>query len=216
MLRLLLKHKLLYIVTLTVAVFITASIYFYIDSQVRDDTVTVGFVDASAATIGSYDLISQAFAVFADVEQGDRLDAVLDAIEALWDGDAQILKLLSPPFSHKGEKYPGYIRDYPKGIRENGGQYTHAAMWGVIALFIGGRERAAQRMLLKLCPAEKCSDVRDGRRYAIEPYVLSGDVYSCGERAGRGGWSWYTGAAGWMMKAIEIIFGKSIDKNKKQ
>ena len=62
MLRLLLKHKLLYIVTLTVAVFITASIYFYIDSQVRDDTVTVGFVDASAATIGSYDLISQAFA----------------------------------------------------------------------------------------------------------------------------------------------------------
>ncbi len=162
------------------------------------------------------DLISQAFAVFADIERGDRLDAVLDAIEALWDGDGQILKLLSPPFSHKGEKYPGYIRDYPKGVRENGGQYTHAAMWGVIALFIGGRERAAQRMLLKLCPAEKCSDVRDGRRYAIEPYVLSGDVYSCGERAGRGGWSWYTGAAGWMMKAIEIIFGKSIDKNKKQ
>ncbi len=154
------------------------------------------------------DLITQAFAVFADIESDERLESILDSIESLWDNDAKLLRLLAPAFSHCGERYPGYIRDYPKGVRENGGQYTHAAMWGIIALFIGGRERAAKKMLLELCPAEKCSDVFEGKRYALEPYAVAGDVYSYGERAGRGGWSWYTGAAGWMLRAIEIIFGK--------
>ncbi len=154
------------------------------------------------------DLITQAFAVFADIESGDRLESILDSIENLWDGDAKLLRLLSPAFSHVGERYPGYIRDYPKGVRENGGQYTHAAMWGVIALYLGGRKSRAKKMLLELCPGERCSDISEGKRYASEPYVAAGDVYSYGQRAGKGGWSWYTGAAGWMMKAIDIIFEK--------
>ena len=158
------------------------------------------------------DLISQAFAVLADVERGERLECILDSIEALWDGDAKLLRLLSPSFSHRGDRYPGYIRDYPKGVRENGGQYTHAAMWGLIALYKGGRRIAAERMLSELCPAERCADISEGKRYVLEPYITAGDVYSEGERAGRGGWSWYTGAAGWMLRAIKIIFEKYLTK----
>lgn len=154
------------------------------------------------------DLISQSFAVFADIERGERLESILDAIENLWDSDAKLLKLLSPAFSHTGDRYPGYIRDYPKGVRENGGQYTHAAMWGVMALYLGGRKSKAKKMLLELCPGEKCGDISEGKRYAGEPYVAAGDVYSHGERAGRCGWSWYTGAAGWMHRAIGLIFEK--------
>ncbi len=154
------------------------------------------------------DLITQAFAVFTDTESGERLESILDSIENLWDSDAKLLKLLSPAFSHLGDRYPGYIRDYPKGVRENGGQYTHAAMWGVMALYSGGRKREAKKMLLELCPGERCADISEGKRYAGEPYVAAGDVYSYGERAGKCGWSWYTGAAGWMLRAIEIIFEK--------
>lgn len=148
------------------------------------------------------DVLPQAFAILADVEDGKRKEALLDTLESLYDEENGILCLFLPPFSHEGEKYTGYVRDYPAGVRENGGQYTHAAMWAVMALCQGGRYKEAEKILLSLCPAERCIDPAKAIRYGLEPYAVAGDVYSSAELAGRGGWSWYTGAAGWMRTAI--------------
>ena len=103
---------------------------------------------------------------------------------------------------------PGYIKGYPPGIRENGGQYTHAAAWSVIALARlgeGRRPQACSRMLNPINHARSRSDLR---RYKVEPYVVVADVYSAADHVGRGGWTWYTGSAGWLYRAgMEEILG---------
>lgn len=161
------------------------------------------------------DILVQSFAVLSDSEKGDRLERILDTLESAYDEKNGIMPLLSPPFSHTG-RYAGYICDYPEGVRENGGQYTHAAMWAVLALYKGGRKKKALDILLRLCPHQNCTDKKRGLLYNIEPYVAAGDVHNSSGNAGRGGWSWYTGAAGWMLRAINTVFyDKTLDNEKK-
>ena len=120
---------------------------------------------------------------------------------------AQALLLLHPPFDASSQD-PGYIKGYPPGVRENGGQYTHAAVWIVMALARLGSGDEAAEMFHMLNPVNHARHAADAARYRIEPYVMAGDVYSHPAHRGRGGWSWYTGSAGWMYRAgIESILG---------
>lgn len=152
------------------------------------------------------DLLVQAYAVISGVADGERASICLKTAEKLIDKKAEIIKLLYPPLSQ--ESYLGYISDYPKGMRENGGQYTHAAMWYLIALTLIGRQDFAFELFEMINPVEKCTNKEKSNRYMGEPYVLSGDVYSNKDNYGRVGWTWYTGSAGWAYKLItEYFFG---------
>ena len=128
----------------------------------------------------------------------------LNAAKSLIDDDNGLIKLLYPPQSRKD--YLGYISDYPSGVRENGGQYTHAAMWYLIALTKVGRQDEAFDLFQKINPAEKCSDEIMNERYKGEPYVLSGDIYTNFYNEGRSGWTWYTGSASWAYKLVTEYF----------
>jgi cyclic beta-1,2-glucan synthetase len=124
----------------------------------------------------------------------------------LVDEENGILKLFTPPFAD-WEKDPGYIKSYPPGVRENGGQYTHAATWFVIALAEMGRVDEAYRCFSMLNPVNHAVDEASAEHYRVEPYVVAADVYAA-DKAGRGGWTWYTGSAGWLYRAaVEAILG---------
>jgi cyclic beta-1,2-glucan synthetase len=115
--------------------------------------------------------------------------------------------LLNPPFDRSAQD-PGYIKGYPPGVRENGGQYTHAAVWVVMALARLGSGDEAAELFHMLNPVNHTRTAADVARYQTEPYVIAGDVYGRAPHAGRGGWSWYTGSAGWMYRAgLESILG---------
>jgi cyclic beta-1,2-glucan synthetase len=121
--------------------------------------------------------------------------------------DPGLALLLTPPFDHTAHD-PGYIKGYPPGIRENGGQYTHAATWTVIAQAILGRGARAAELMALLNPINHTSSRADVQRYKVEPYVVPADVYSVAPHVGRGGWTWYTGSAGWMYRAgLEWVLG---------
>jgi cyclic beta-1,2-glucan synthetase len=121
--------------------------------------------------------------------------------------DAGLMVLLAPPFDHTALD-PGYIKGYPPGIRENGGQYTHAALWSVIAFATLGEGDKAHGLFSLLNPITHASDRASADRYRVEPYVVAGDVYSEVSHVGRGGWTWYTGSAGWMYRAgLEWLLG---------
>jgi cyclic beta-1,2-glucan synthetase len=111
-----------------------------------------------------------------------------------------MLLLLHPPFDRSAQD-PGYIKGYPPGVRENGGQYTHAAVWIVMALAKLGSGDEAAEFFHMLNPVNHGRTAADVARYKTEPYVMAGDVYARSPHAGRGGWSWYTGSAGWMYRA---------------
>jgi len=149
------------------------------------------------------DSIPQSWAALADGERGDEaLDA---ALTRLFDRKGQLVKLFAPPFD-SGEARPGYIRGYPPGMRENGGQYTHAAAWLALACFCRGRTEEGYEVLHALLPADHPQEV-----YLAEPYVLAGDVYAHADHRGRGGWSWYTGAAGWYHQAaVQGLLGITV------
>jgi cyclic beta-1,2-glucan glucanotransferase len=115
--------------------------------------------------------------------------------------------LFTPPFD-KTALDPGYIKGYPPGIRENGGQYTHAAAWSVIALAALGQGDQAAALFSLLNPINHASTRTDVQRYKVEPYVVAADIYSVPPNVGRGGWTWYTGSSGWLYRAgIESILG---------
>jgi cyclic beta-1,2-glucan synthetase len=119
----------------------------------------------------------------------------------------QILLLLAPPFDQSAQD-PGYIKGYPPGVRENGGQYTHAALWVVMAMARLGSGDDAVELFHMLNPVNHTRTAPDVERYGAEPYVIAGDVYSHPAHAGRAGWTWYTGSAGWMYRAgLESILG---------
>jgi cyclic beta-1,2-glucan synthetase len=121
-------------------------------------------------------------------------------------GDAPAL-LFTPPFD-RTTLDPGYIKGYPPGIRENGGQYTHAAAWSVIAFAALGQADKACDLFSLLNPINHTSTRADVQRYKVEPYVVAADVYSVAPHVGRGGWTWYTGSAGWLYRAgVEAILG---------
>lgn len=159
------------------------------------------------------DSLSQSFAVFMERMfengkcDGEATMAIEKAYEKLYDKELGFWRLLSPPFD-RGEARPGYIKGYLPGVRENGGQYTHAAVWASAALLMSGKVDEGIDVLMALDPAIMSKDASFSERYKIEPYALAGDVYSHAECSGRGGWSFYTGAAAWYRKTIiEIVFG---------
>jgi len=125
----------------------------------------------------------------------------------LVDRDNSVARLLTPPFD-RTDPNPGYIQGYPPGIRENGAQYNHAIIWSVIAWCKLGRGDKAVELFQMLNPLNRTSTPNEVRRYAGEPYVMAADVYTADPLKGRAGWTWYTGAAGWMYQAgIEWILG---------
>ena len=146
------------------------------------------------------DSLPQSWAVLAGLDRV-RCQAAMNAVsESLIDRKHGLIRLLTPPFD--GESAPGYIRGYPPGVRENGGQYTHAACWVVLALAALGRAGEAWEAARMLLPASH-GDTREKEAiYRVEPYVMAADVYDGAPHAGRGGWTWYTGAAGWMLRAV--------------
>jgi cyclic beta-1,2-glucan synthetase len=121
--------------------------------------------------------------------------------------DAGLVLLLTPSFD-RSVPDPGYIQAYPPGIRENGGQYTHAAVWSAIAFAMRGDGDKAAELLSMLNPINKASTRDAVLRYKVEPYVVAADVYSVPPHVGRGGWTWYTGSAAWMYRAgLEWLLG---------
>ena len=118
-------------------------------------------------------------------------------MDALFDREHRLVKLFDPPFA--GKEHPGYIESYGPGFRENGGQYTHGAVWLVLALLRADKPGEAWELLRALLPAEA---VKDTAVYRAEPFVLSADVYAAPGHEGEAGWSWYTGAAGWLLRAV--------------
>jgi cyclic beta-1,2-glucan synthetase len=119
----------------------------------------------------------------------------------------RVALLFTPPFD-KTPLDPGYIKSYPPGIRENGGQYTHAALWSVIAFAAIGEGDKAAGLFSMLNPINHAHTRSDVHRYKVEPYVIAADVYAAPPHVGRGGWTWYTGSAGWMQRAgVESILG---------
>ena len=154
------------------------------------------------------DLIAQAWSVLADATPPAFQRIALNAMEArLVDRDHGLIKLLDPPLVH-ARPSAGYIQAYPPGVRENGGQYSHAAVWALMAQAESGHGDAAYRYFTYLSPAHRSRDPAQAVAYAIEPYVMAGDVYTAPPYVGRGGWSWYTGSAAWLHRAaIESMFG---------
>jgi cyclic beta-1,2-glucan synthetase len=161
------------------------------------------------------DLIAQAWAVLSGVASWPQQVVAMAAVEAqLVDVQAGLVRLLDPPLAHALPS-AGYIQAYPPGVRENGGQYSHGAVWALMAQAEMATRHghpdsagAAWRYFTWLSPAHRATHPRQGAVYGVEPYVMAGDVYTQPPYVGRGGWSWYTGAAAWMHRAaIESIFG---------
>ena len=121
--------------------------------------------------------------------------------------DDKLILLFTPPFEHT-QRDPGYIKGYLPGVRENGGQYTHAAVWSVIAFaMLGDGDKAAELFNL-INPVTRSATRAGVQRYKVEPYVLAADVYAVPPHVGRGGWTWYTGSSGWLYRAgLESILG---------
>lgn len=171
----------------------------------HDDGSVLGSKSARECAIDS---IAQSWAVLSGVaDEGRAKLAVRAADERLVREEERLILLLSPPFDVT-EHDPGYIRAYPPGVRENGGQYTHAATWlGWAHASLGDGEGAA-RVFDLINPILRTQSGADSERYRAEPYVVAGDVYSRAPWVGRGGWSWYTGSAAWTYRlGIEAILG---------
>ena len=154
------------------------------------------------------DSIAQSWSVLSGHGDPQRSETAMNAaMRLLVDKDREIVRLFTPPFE-KTDKEPGYIKSYPPGVRENGGQYTHAAAWFALALAEMGRTDDSLTALRMLLPVNHALDAAAAERYRVEPYVIAADIYSEADRAGRGGWTWYTGSAGWVYRAaIEGILG---------
>ena len=157
---------------------------------------------------GSIDILPQAFAALAGLSREKAASGLAKAWKRLFDREHGIFKLLTPPYDRNGDHDPGYIASYPPGIRENGGQYTHAAVWGAMGLAAIGRHEEAAILLRTINPAALCATPQGSQRYGGEPYYLAGDVSASPDFPGRCGWSLYTGAAGWFYLAVtESLMG---------
>jgi cyclic beta-1,2-glucan synthetase len=175
-----------------------------------DDGTPLGSALSSECRIDS---IVQSWGVISGAADPARVARAMAAVdENLILPDAGLALLFTPPFD-KTTLDPGYIKGYPPGIRENGGQYTHAAIWSVQAFAkLGDGDKAAELLSL-LNPINHARTRAAAQRYKVEPYVVSADVYSVAPHVGRGGWTWYTGSAGWMYRAgLESILGLTVER----
>ena len=170
-----------------------------------DDGTVLGSAASDECRIDS---IAQSWAVLSGAADPARAKTAMASMtEQLIRPDPGLALLFAPPFNHTSMD-PGYIKGYPPGLRENGGQYSHAAMWAILAHTKLGDGDAAGRLFALLNPINHALTASDADRYKVEPYVVAADVYSTAPHEGRGGWTWYTGSAGWMYRAgIEGLLG---------
>ncbi|MGH9323697.1 MAG: GH36-type glycosyl hydrolase domain-containing protein, partial [Vicinamibacteria bacterium] len=170
-----------------------------------DDGTPLGSAQNSECQIDS---VAQSWAVLSGAVPSRYADRAMDSVRAhLLRRGPQVLLLLDPPFDQSAQE-PGYIKGYPPGVRENGGQYTHAALWAVMAVARLGSGDEAVELFHMINPLNHTRSAGDVEHYEIEPYVVAGDVSFERGHQGRGGWSWYTGSAGWMYRAgLESILG---------
>jgi cyclic beta-1,2-glucan synthetase len=174
-----------------------------------DDGASLGSAANEECRIDS---IAQAWSVLSGVAVTSRAAAAMAAVERELILPHEGLALLfAPPFDRTPED-PGYIKGYPPGLRENGGQYTHAALWSVMAMAALGEGDKAVALFSMLNPINHARTRTDMHRYKVEPYVVAADVYAAPGHVGRGGWTWYTGSSGWMQRAgLESILGLRIE-----
>lgn len=160
------------------------------------------------------DSIAQSWAVISKAGEKEKQNIAMESLEKnLVDYENKVIKLLTPAFN-KTKIEPGYIKAYIPGVRENGGQYTHAAIWAVIAETILQKKEKALELYKFVLPIEHYKTKELAEKYKVEPYVVAADVYSVENLAGMGGWTWYTGSASWCYKAgIENILGLVIENN---
>lgn len=170
-----------------------------------DDGSALGSVHNSECRIDS---IAQTWSVISGGGDSQRAELAMESMtDHLVSWEDGLIKLLTPPFDD-GDAEPGYIKGYLPGVRENGGQYTHAAAWAIIAFAKLGNGDRAWELFKLINPVKHTNSIMEYSRYKLEPYVMAADVYSAYPHVGRGGWSWYTGSAGWMYRAgLEYILG---------
>ncbi|KWW28808.1 MAG: cyclic beta-1,2-glucan synthetase [bacterium P3] len=154
------------------------------------------------------DLISQAWSILTDVATPDQKESVMRETDSrLVDREHELIRLLTPPFRNSHPS-PGYIMNYPEGVRENGGQYTHGAMWYIMAQLKEGRYDQGYFLYSLINPIHRTRTLADVLKYKVEPYCIAADIYSNPQHPGRGGWTWYTGSASWAYKTgVETILG---------
>jgi cyclic beta-1,2-glucan synthetase len=161
------------------------------------------------------DSISQSWSVLSGAGDDERSRMGMDAVDQhLVHRDKALIQLLNPPFD-KSDLNPGYIKGYVPGVRENGGQYTHAAIWMAMAFAALGDNRRAWELTAMINPINHTRSAESIETYRAEPYAVAADVYAFSPHAGRGGWSWYTGSAGWMYQLIlESLLGLKLEVNR--
>jgi cellobiose phosphorylase len=174
-----------------------------------DDGTPLGSKDNDECQIDS---IAQSWAVLSGVADPTRARRAMDATATrLVRAEDGLVKLLDPPFDHKGPD-PGYISGYVPGVRENGGQYTHGAIWAAMAFAALGDAPRAWEVMNIINPIHHGRTAREVSRYKVEPYVVAADVYSVAPHVGRGGWSWYTASSGWMYRLVlESLLGLRLE-----
>ena len=163
------------------------------------------------------DSISQSWAVISKSGDPKRASQAMQSVNnrlvERTQHDAQFIKLLYPPFDQSNLE-PGYIKGYVPGVRENGGQYTHAAIWATMAFAMQGDNERAWELFGMLNPIHHASTSEQVNIYKVEPYVMSADIYAAAPHTGRGGWTWYTGASGWMYRlTLETLLGITLEGN---
>jgi len=170
-----------------------------------DDGTPLGSAQSEECQIAS---LPQSWAVLSGAAEEERAAEAMGAVEErLVRPDDRLILLFAPPFDET-PRDPGYIKGYPPGVRENGGQYTHAALWAVWAFARLGQGDRAGELFRLLNPIYYADTPEKVRRYCVEPYVVAPDVYSAESHVGRGGWTWYTGSSGWMYRVgLEAILG---------
>ena len=174
-----------------------------------DDGTPLGSADSEECRIDS---IAQSWAAISGSGDPARAAKAMESLdERLIDRTSRLALLFTPPFD-KTSMEPGYIKGYPPGLRENGGQYTHAAAWSIMGFAALGQGDKAVELFSLINPINHSNSRENIQRYKVEPYVAAADVYSVAPHAGRGGWTWYTGSAGWLYRAgIEAILGLRLE-----
>jgi cellobiose phosphorylase len=170
-----------------------------------DNGAPLGSTESDECRIDS---IAQSWSVLSGAGDPARTRTAMASLDThLVRRDAGLIQLLDPPFDRTAQD-PGYIRGYVPGVRENGGQYTHAAIWATMAFARLGDGEKAWELLRMISPVNHAADPDAVARYKVEPYVVAADVYAVEPHVGRGGWTWYTGSAGWMYRLIvESLLG---------
>jgi cellobiose phosphorylase len=161
------------------------------------------------------DSISQSWSVLSGAGDTDRSKIAMESVnKRLVRHEYSLVQLLDPPFD-KSDLNPGYIKGYVPGVRENGGQYTHAAIWAAMAFSKLGDSKKAWEILTMINPINHAKTPEEVATYKVEPYVIAADVYALSPHIGQGGWTWYTGSAGWMYRLIvESLLGLRLETDK--